>query len=112
MRWSYRATKEDIKERLELLDQSFYDCDFRSAVYFRREEDPDIGTPLEKIFQLFVSSGIKNWGQATHPDNLDFWLTEEGGCARTAELLLALEVLNFYRWICRLDRVYVDSFLQ
>ena len=24
------------------------------------------GTPLEKIFQLFVSSGIKNWGQAMH----------------------------------------------
>ncbi|CAJ1432044.1 unnamed protein product [Effrenium voratum] len=102
----------EVSDRLDLLDQSFYDQDHREAVYLRREEDADEDSLLERFMQLYVSSGIKNWGQATHPANLDFWLQQEGGVARTCELLLALEVLNFYRWICRLSRLQVDSFLQ
>ncbi|CAK9066260.1 Chaperone protein dnaJ 2, partial [Durusdinium trenchii] len=112
MKWSFRVTREEIKDRLDLLDQSFYDYDFRDAVYLRREEDADEDTLLERLLQYYVSSGIKSWGQSTHPDNLDFWLAQEGGVARTCEMLLALEVLNFYRWICRLSRFQVDSFLQ
>eukprot|EP00913_Durusdinium_trenchii_P009705 g9118.t1 len=37
MKWSFR-------DRLDLLDQSFYDYDFRDAVYLRREEDADEDT--------------------------------------------------------------------
>lgn len=112
MKWSFKVTKEEIKDRLDLLDQSFYDCEYRDAVFLRREEDADEDTLLERLLQYYVSSGVKSWGQSTHPDNLDFWLAQEGGVARTCELLLALEVLNFYRWICRLGRFQIDSFLQ
>lgn len=112
MKWSFMVTKEEIKDRLDLLDQSFYDHDYREAVFIRREEDAVEDSLLERLLQYYVSSGIKSWGQSTHPANLDFWLAQEGGVARTCELLLALEVLNFYRWICRLGRFEIDSFLQ
>lgn len=64
MKWSFMVTKEEIKDRLDLLDQSFYDHDYREAVFIRRDEDAVEDSLLERLLQYYVSSGIKSWGQA------------------------------------------------
>eukprot|EP00930_Biecheleria_cincta_P046424 TRINITY_DN3200_c0_g1_i1.p1 TRINITY_DN3200_c0_g1~~TRINITY_DN3200_c0_g1_i1.p1 ORF type:complete len:1379 (-),score=234.47 TRINITY_DN3200_c0_g1_i1:455-4591(-) len=113
VRWSFQRTEEEIQTRLDILDFSFFSPEYRNAVYLRREEEyHDLDTPLGKMMALFEDTGLADAPQATHPANLDSWPVGEGGCAHTSELLTALEVINFYRWLCRVPRVQIDSYLQ
>eukprot|EP00931_Biecheleriopsis_adriatica_P065882 TRINITY_DN40339_c0_g1_i1.p1 TRINITY_DN40339_c0_g1~~TRINITY_DN40339_c0_g1_i1.p1 ORF type:complete len:1392 (-),score=288.56 TRINITY_DN40339_c0_g1_i1:23-4198(-) len=112
IRWCFRLSKEQIEARIQLLDVAVFGAEHRGAVYFRRDDELWEDTALAKLHTSFHDTNLPDAPQASHPASLDSWPFQEGGISRTGELLSTLEVLNFYRWLCGVRRLKLDSYLQ
>ncbi|CAE8674206.1 unnamed protein product, partial [Polarella glacialis] len=67
---------------------------------------------IGKLLKSYEETTLGSLPPATHPAQLDAWPAQEGGCSKTSEILCALEVLNFHRWLCGVPRLLLDDFLQ
>ena len=112
VRRSFRYTRSQIEERLELLDTGVFSARHRTAVYDRREDVPEMHSYSGRLWGMYEQTGLSQVPLAADADNLDGWASWEGGCSKSCEVMAAFEVLNFYRWLCGAPRLQLDSFRQ
>mmetsp|Transcript_24411 Transcript_24411/g.44230 ORF Transcript_24411/g.44230 Transcript_24411/m.44230 type:complete len:1399 (+) Transcript_24411:64-4260(+) len=110
--WCFQVPKEQVEYRFGQLDIAVFNPDHRAAVYLMREDEAEEDSRLYKLMNLYKECGIEHFKQAVQVANLDFWPIQDGGISRTCEILTGLEVLNFYRWMCGVPRLQIDSYLQ
>eukprot|EP00928_Gymnodinium_smaydae_P004334 TRINITY_DN11486_c0_g1_i1.p1 TRINITY_DN11486_c0_g1~~TRINITY_DN11486_c0_g1_i1.p1 ORF type:complete len:1489 (-),score=249.96 TRINITY_DN11486_c0_g1_i1:110-4576(-) len=128
VRRSFRHPRKQVAARFELLSRAeayFKDVGRRVPAedgnqgrtflfrYFARQNLSDArGTRMGTLLQRFEQSKIGSLPLMMHPSNSDFYAAQDGGCARTSELLSALAVLNFHRWLCGLVELRLCTFRQ
>jgi len=110
--WCFQKTREQIETRLLLLDRSSFGAEHRNAVCIQREGLPREDSSVSQLLRLYDHLCFKKLPHNSVLPTLDSWASREGGCARTSELLTAVEILNFYRWLCCVPRLQVDTFRQ
>eukprot|EP00929_Paragymnodinium_shiwhaense_P042193 TRINITY_DN21876_c0_g1_i3.p1 TRINITY_DN21876_c0_g1~~TRINITY_DN21876_c0_g1_i3.p1 ORF type:complete len:776 (+),score=122.36 TRINITY_DN21876_c0_g1_i3:152-2479(+) len=119
--WCFQRSREQIDARLQLLNR--FDVQFSQVVrpgenttyngYRRRGDLEFVAKSSVACFKRwFDKAGWKDMPRMQHPASFDSLKASEGACSKTSELVLALANLNFYRWLCRVPEVQLDSYRQ
>lgn len=126
VRRSFRHPKAQIGARLELL--SSWTVQFNEmtrqvprrgggcgpAGYRAHAGEADSRSDVAQLTRHYEGAGLADVvpNAQGYLSGLDGISVNDGGCARTGELIHAFALLNFYRWLCGLQPLQIDSFRQ